>query len=117
MDRRLELSTQLTSALGAAQRFGQPVAVPPSALKEIQFHRRVQDLRIFKPLQVSSEIGVESLGNIDGASLDAVRERYRQEADAASQKDVLRRVDVAGEKLTSLREHIAEDQEANAKKA
>jgi hypothetical protein len=93
------------------ERFGQASNLPPSAVKDVQHHKRVQDLRHFQPLQVSSEIPLHDLGNIEnfnGMTASKVRELHGQEVDAASRKNVLRRANAAGEKLDALRQHIAQ---------
>lgn len=58
---------------------------------------------------MSAEVGLEQLGNINGMMPAAVRELHRQEIDAASRKNILRRSEHAGRQLEALKAHIEAD--------
>jgi hypothetical protein len=77
------------------ERFGQEVNVlklSPATRQEIRLHRRLDSLRSFEPLRTSGE------------------------TNADTEQRLQLRADVAGERLTALREHISNDQKENAKK-
>jgi hypothetical protein len=77
------------------QKFGQVVSthkLSPATKQELRLHRRLDVLRNFEPLRTSGE------------------------TNADTEQRLQLRADVAGERLTALREHTSNDQKENAKK-
>jgi hypothetical protein len=87
--------TKVVTAELLIERFGQEVAIrrlAPATKDEIRLHRRIEVLRQFEPLRTSGEMN------------------------ANTEERLLHRADVAGERLTALKAHIAEDKADNANK-
>jgi hypothetical protein len=86
--------TKIVTAELLVERFGQEVAIqnlPPATKQELRLHKRLEVLRHFEPLRTSSE------------------------TNANTELRLQQRADVAGERLTALRAHIAKEREENAK--